>query len=119
MSELNEGDACPLCGGTVHFSPLGECTCWSGAGTSSWSPGPCRACKDGDLFCKKCELYADEIIAELDRRALKMPEQVVQETHKSAGGAGAKPSPLHHMPLSTGVLAAHELWLPGTRGHRS
>ena len=115
MSELNEGDACPLCGGTVHFSPLGECECWSGRGEPN---GPCRACDRGGMFCNVCELFEDEIAAELDRRALKMPEQVVQETHKSAGGAGAKPSPLHRMPASTAVLAANELWLPWNGGKR-
>lgn len=63
--DLKEGDACPLCGKELEFSPLGECTCWSGAGTSSWSPGPCRPCENGGLFCKKCALFIDEIKQEL------------------------------------------------------
>jgi hypothetical protein len=100
-------------GGTVHFSPLGECECWSGRGEPN---GPCGPCDRGGMFCNVCDMFEDEIAAELDRRALKMPEQAVQEPHKSAGGAEVKPSSLHRMPPSTAILAACDLWLPGVGG---
>jgi hypothetical protein len=118
--DFKEGDACPLCGGELAFSPLGECTCWSGAGTSGWSPGQCRPCENGGIFCKKCELFADEIADEFKERALnKTFDEGLAEAPAAANANARKPSPFHRPPPSSGVLAAHELWLPGTRGHRS
>jgi hypothetical protein len=115
MNELQEGNNCPLCGRRLAFSPLGRCECYS---RNSHCPGygPCKACEAGGQFCEACELFEDEIAAELERRRLRMPEQAVQEPHKSAGGAGVKPSPFHRTPPSTAVLAACDLWLPGVGG---
>ena len=109
MTDLEEGNNCPLCGGRLEFSPLGECECWSGAGTSGWSPGPCKPCENGGIFCKPCNLFADGIAAELERRALKEPPTATMAAPK-------KPSPFHRMPPSTAILAACDLWLPGVGG---
>jgi hypothetical protein len=118
---FNEGDNCPICKTELAFRPLGECTCWSGCGTSGWSAGPCRACSNGDLFCEKCDLYIDEIAKELLADA-------VARALRGIGEAIAKERPNIEMRRTDAALVhrairqhhtnlpANELWLPGIGG---
>lgn len=83
---LQEGDECPLCGGKLEFSLLGECNCDS---LNRHCPGygPCPQCVDGGIFCKPCGLLMDDIAAELEEIAA---TKIFNEAEAEAVAAFAK-----------------------------